>query len=273
VTEVGAPGNNSIFSGMEGFSVSFGHGLQSLWQYATNNLQYLFDLTNNPVVVMQTFQVIALTVILLAAPLYFRWRRQENRFTEFYFHVYNLGGTVLATLVLYLIGTMGDYRVVGTHLLLSLLVLIARRRFYPVAFVVVTSLVVVIPFLRLYRDYGNPKFGADRPALAAYAEVLHENLQYDTDAPTAWCNTLLHDIKELSGPLLTGVPAGIGESFFSQPDEVSLPFRSQYLLVTDEVYQSFVERDPALKLVLLAELPNDRKLYRNDNSGCEEGQS
>lgn len=267
---VGAPGNNSVFTVLGTFRNSVGYGLHILVLYVGFNLGKLLNPAKNPLDVLQTFQMLMCIVAFCIAP-FFLWRRRR-RLTppDIHFHAYNLGAILIAGLALYIIGTvgMGDYRVFSAHLLLTLLVLIANRRYFPVFFIIITNLLLLPIFLSVYFDFSAPKFATDRQMMADYAGVMQENVRYDPQTINAWCNTLLHHVSDLNGPLLTGVPAGIGESFFREPDDPELPLKSQYVQLSDEVYTRLMQREPRPHLVQLAVLPNERTLYHNQDTDC-----
>ena len=266
---VGAP-DNSNFRVLSRFSESFGYGLKSLIEYFLANIRRLFDLHKNPLDVLQTFQVVALTAAFCAAPWVLRRKNWQPQI-EPYFHLYNLAMIVAASLALYIIGTMEDYRVIATRLLLSLLVLTARQRYLlPVVFIIATNLLPAILFIRVYKEYASPKFLSDVTSLAEFQDTIAQYVQYDPQAPSPWCNTLLHHVDDLTYDpyFLLGIPAGIGQSFFFEAAVLQLPPKSHYVMVSNGMYTELTARTPKPWLEELTKLPNERTLYRNADANC-----
>jgi hypothetical protein len=270
VQYTGAPGNNSIFSILGNFSVSLTVGFQALIAYVAENARRLFDLTKNPLDVLHTFQVLVFIVGFGAASVVLLRRGRSPASVDIYFHAYNLSAILLASLALYIIGSMSDYRVISAHLLLSLLVLIASRRNLPVIFIIVTNLLLIVNFALIYRNYAAPKFKADRDGLYAFQAAIQPFVAYNPETANPWCNTLLHYSRDLLSdpPILVAVPAGIGESFFFDETKIGLPLKSQYVMLADNIYASLMRRSPTPRLVELTKLPNNRTLYRNLDADC-----
>jgi hypothetical protein len=143
-------------------------------------------------------------------------------------HLVNLGAMTLAAFALYI--SHGYYRVLGAHLLLSLLVFVAFRRVGPVAAVVALN-VVMLPSFHAGYSYWKPNFHLDRQALAEQRAAFSRLIRYEGGAANPWCNTLLLPL-ELYDWRVTLIPPGIGISYHLVAD-IPLPPKSRYLLLTD----------------------------------------
>lgn len=264
----GAPGNNSIYKVIGSFTISLDIGLRYLLAYIGGNLAALFNPRKPLLDWLQTVQ--ALFLIAGAAAVLWRGRRaaDDPRRAEAAFHALNLGGIMAASQALYIVGTGGDYRVVGAHLLLSGLLLVAFRRDRIALALLAANLAFLPAFLDHYAAVARPAINPDRPALADFRAAAHQAMRYDP-AASAWCNTLLLPIS-LYDERLTGVPGGIGLSFFVDVDEVPLPLKSQYLLADPDTAAGLLRRRPAPRLEPLAALP-DVTLYRNLDAACPPG--
>lgn len=101
----------------------------------------------------------------------------------------------------------------------------------------------------------------------AWNAEMVEVMAYDPEVD-AWCNTVLHSHSYLFGAtsVLLAVDAGIGlSSPLDLPvTEKNLPFKSRYLLLTDDDYERFA---PYLNVRELMVVP-DGKLYENLDASC-----
>ncbi len=271
---VGAPGNNSIFKLLGNFGVSIGYGLQALWNYFYANWQLYFDPAKAPIDMLQTGQIVVLALLSLGIILWLLSRRgraahtQTTTLAESSFHAFNLIVIVFASLLLYLIGTWGDYRVIGLHLFVTLLLLIAFKRYWLVAVIIVTNLLCVGYFLDTYTGLIASKFTQDRARMAAFETTVQPYLRYDPTTDNAWCNTVLFHVTDYTAEL-SGIPGGIGLSFFVRPKDRRISFKSQYLLLDAESLKQMPERDEGMPtLEKLTDTPQGNTLFRNPASGC-----
>jgi hypothetical protein len=270
---IGAPGNNSIVMVTAKFRVSVADGLKAFYDYFGDNLGKYLNLGKRPVDALQTVQVVALILgsALTVSVLLFRFVRGRtvtlSALSEAAFHLFNLGGVVLASLALYIIGTMGDYRVISAHLLLSLLLLVACKRAIPAALVVVTSLLMAGAFWTQFKIYITPKFPTNLSSeVIQFEDSLRKQIVYQSDAPNGWCNTLLFQTRNYTS-FLNAIPAGIGLSFFPFAGDSSLTFKSRYLLFSEADMQALQRNPHAPPLQLLATGPS-ANLYLNLNASC-----
>jgi hypothetical protein len=125
-----------------------------------------------------------------------------------------------------------DYRVLGPHLLLSLLVLLSAGAYRVVLAVAAANVLFAPAFVSQFADFHRDRVRADRAFIAAVREQVRGNLKYDPAAP-AWSNTVLIPMPLLCYPLL-GIPSGIGVSCLEpRAAQPQLPLKSRYVLVDD----------------------------------------
>ncbi len=189
---------------------------------------------------------------------------------EVLFHSLNLGMAFVLVILFYGVGAGNDYRFFAAPLLLSLLLMIAFRRFKLVALVILVNAIVAPAFLEAYRSELGPQFTYNVESITAFQSATASSLTYDSQAANAWCNTLLFRLtkKEIFNmhPELMSIPAGIGISFYmdERPDLLALPPRSKYLLLNAEAYQAI--RDQLNVRVLANTDIGD--LYLNLDADC-----
>ena len=268
----GAPGNNSIFDMVTAFRISLGEGLNYFVQYFAHNLGRLLFLSKLGTDVLQTYQVVGLIIALsaFALQLYLHRKRKSPLRAEALFHLYNLAVTVLAACALYIIGTGGDYRLLACHFMISLLLLIAFKRYRPVLMIAAINIVFVFTFLGDFQGVVISKYDPDHTAYITFKQVAGTNLHYDSRTTNAWCNTLLFAVKYYDGPSLVGTPVGIGLSFFKNAADPVLTFKSRYLLLDDDDYRIISQRTNAPQLTHLADTSIGR-LYLNQSTDCPKG--
>ncbi|MEZ4669459.1 MAG: hypothetical protein R3E39_16250 [Anaerolineae bacterium] len=266
-----APTNHSVFNVLGEFKTSFGGGLQNLLIYfGANVANWFYSHLKTPADYVQSVQVVVLAILLFATLfMSYRYPKRAGWRTDSLFHLYNLIGVLVASCALYVTGTGGDYRVVATHLMLTLLLLIARRQYAGVVLIIVSSLLFSSVLLSDYFSYLKPKYNPDHSDYIEFENIAARTMIYRPDAANAWCNTLLFQV-ELYETNIAGAPPGFGLTFFVDPADPRLTFKSQYLLLDDASYQQVTQRSDAPQLKWLADAPTG-KLYLNQSSQC--GQS
>lgn len=256
--------------------------LQSVLAYLEQSLIWIIEETN-PIINGQRVQIVLLLVLLIGWGAWQWWRSRNPSPTEeddpawrweWALHIFNLAGFYAATILFH--ETLGghDYRVMAPHLLLSLLLLLALRRYRLLgALLLVTALLLPAA----YEEFRWKEFNVNGIAAQQYEQwqpVLAEVLQYDPDADNPWCNTLstaAFYVTPFQGDagLLLAVDAGIGLSWHFDWDETgrfSTPedFRSRYLMLTDEEYAQW---GAGLNLRELVRVQNGA-LYENLDAAC-----
>lgn len=258
----GSPGNNSITSIVDKFITSFSAGWSSFWDYFTHNLTSFVDTRKQPLDLLQTAQIVVFMVGMLAVVVFAAVYKQLSY--EALFHLYNLGATILVSCAFYIIATWGDYRVLGTHLMVSLLLLIAFKRYLPIYLFVITNVLFIAVFYGYFQTEILPKYQVDVPAINSLHNQIESVAPYHPDTTNAWCNTIIFQVETFDTSL-TAVPAGMGLSFFK---DANVPgYRSQYVLVNQYIYD-IIERmpnHPELKPILTTSLGT---LYHNLSAKC-----
>lgn len=268
----GAPGNNSVFNIIGSFTISASTGVWLFVNYFGLNLFKYLNPLKQPLDVVQTVQV---TGLIIGSLVMFFWLRRSSRNTkrstvvlETQFHLLNLILIVFASMGFYIIGTGGDYRVIASHLLLSLLLLIAFKRYKPVLVVIAFNALCIPLFMQYYTSHADLRVHPDREAILAFAEGIQPHVHYNAAlADKPWCNTLLFDVR-FYDRLLTTVPGGVGLSFFFTADTAPQLLKSLYILLPDDAYATLMARPKPPRLELLAEMPNGTSIYRNLDADC-----
>lgn len=196
---------------------------------------------------------------------------RDQAFWEYAFHAVNLLGIIAANIILYDVLDWRDYRVIRPHLLVSVLLFIAFYRYRWVIAIIITNAIFLLPFQgnfpTMWRQLNEDNYTA--PAVSpVLVDGLQEAIVYEASAPSGWCNTLLIIPTELIFELdVRAIPAGIGLSLTNQNfDSITLPPKSQYLLLDDSGYDD--ERIEALRLERLLDIPIGT-LYKNLDANCD----
>lgn len=186
------------------------------------------------------------------------------------FHLYNLVTIHLASFALYLIATWGDYRVIFTHLLVTLLIMVLRRNFAPVIIFIVINVLALPIFLQNsdVRVFTSEKFPseANTPRFIELATALDEAIVYDSDTDNRWCNTLLISLDYTD--IMAYVPAGIGLSPIITETLAERPIQSQYLWVNDTDRTMLLNQEPPASLTLLFEAEGGYVML-NEDAECD----
>ena len=257
-SSISAPGGNAPLAVLADLPSRPWATTRELFGDAWRNLG---DFFGNGIVGLQAIQIVAL--IAVAAVMVRRaWGTPAAR--EWLFHVFNLGAIVVAGLFLYL--PEGYHRVMGAHLLLSLLVMVRFRHFALVAGVALTNVLLVGSFVDSYRLW-EPNFRIDREGVARQRQQLARHIRYEEGAPSAWCNTVLLPV-EMYDARVTLVPAGMGISYalLDSDDPLRAPVKSRYILLGEgrSGIDPIVRRE---RLEPVATLPSGR-LYENPAARC-----
>ena len=258
----GSPGNNSVTAVLNKFSISFVDGWTAFRDYFGDNLNRYFNIKKNPLDVLQSVQVVALvlgsfTVIVVQA--------FHKRFSvEAAFHFYNLFTIIAAACALYIIATWGDYRVIGTHLMVSVLLLIAFKRYIPIQLFVIANVLLLPAFFGFFQPEVVSKYQFDVAAIDSFHHTFEAVAPYKPNPTNAWCNTVVFPVESFN-PYLVGVPAGMGLSFFYN---ATVPgYRSKYVLLNQSSYDIVQAKKNAPDLEAILSTPMGT-LYRNHSAKC-----
>ncbi len=203
-------------------------------------MTYLWPDVENPLWTLLRYQALGIVLWMTCwhsgaeANTQDRGRRAE-RLT----HILNLSLVVLLLLTLWHVGLWLDYRVVGPHVLLSLLLLAACGRGRVVAVAVLAGLLLTPSFLADYKVLATRQFTDEQARIDAFATQTGSTLVYEAqDDP--WCNTILLPFRNAFLPESLAIPAGIGISFdFDIASRTEL--NSLYVMVDDESRESLTE--------------------------------
>jgi hypothetical protein len=271
------PSYHSVIAAVNSVSSSPLDGVRALVDVAADNARAFVEAkgldpttTNstslNPTHV-ESWTMIALVLVGLVVAL--RARSAPVR-REWLFHVLNLAGIAVAAFLLYL--PLGYFRVMGAHLLVSVLVMIKRRTFVPAGVLLAACVVLVVPFLGMY-DGWKPNFDpAQRARIEADQARFARDVHYDASAPSPWCNTLFLSVA-LYDARVTAIPPGIGVAYHltdATSDPLRLPLKSQWVLLG-------VPNDEALDPVLAGQRLEHvatysfGRLYRTARASCAGG--
>ncbi len=258
----GSPGNNSVTAVLGKFSISLADGWNAFRDYFGNNLNRFFDIKKNPLDVLQTVQVLALAAGALLVTVVQAFRKQFS--IESAFHFYNLFAVVTAACALYIIATWGDYRVIGAHLMVSLLLLIAYKRYLPIQLFVAANVLLIPAFIGFFQPEVVSKYQFDVASIDSFHQAFEAVAPYEPNATNAWCNTVVFPVEAFS-PYLLGVSGGMGLSFFY--DTAVPAYRSQYVILNQSSYDILRAKDNAPDLEAILSTPVGI-LYRNHTSNC-----
>jgi hypothetical protein len=259
VAVTSVPGGSAPFERISKIPVDPISGIRDLFVYTSSNLRsFLFAGGVTGLLAVQIASVLAIAAGLLALG-----RATGIARREWTFHFFNLGSTLVASLVLYL--PLGYYRLIGAHLLLSLLVMVRFRHYLVVGALALTMILATPLFLMAYQDWG-PNFAFDRSELSVARAQMQELVRYDSSARSPWCNTLLIPIW-LYDWRMTLIPAGVGISYIVDTGRpLELPVKSRYVML--DVDPAF--DDPRLDVSSLHELATFSygRLFENPASVC-----
>jgi hypothetical protein len=166
-------------------------------------------------------------------------------------------------LILYTLTNWAEHRVLSAFLLFAALLCTAvpgRPAALLVSVLIASNLATVKPFVDSFRGERSDNFVWDRRGAYELADAINGRIVYRSGA-TRWCNTLL---TSQYPPQIIVVPAGIGLSTAREPNEMTQPPRSHFLLLDNAARADF--RLP-IHVQPLATLPYGT-LYLNLDSHC-----
>jgi hypothetical protein len=154
-----------------------------------------------------------------------------------------------AMILFYDVAEWRDYRVVGPHLLLSLLLLLSGPAPRVVAVTAVLHLAFAGPFLTEFLVRHEAR-ASNNPRLIAESERALSGLLPYRPGADAWQNTLLVHVEHTDQSLL-GLPKGIGVTVWLPPEYSGgpdLPLKSRYILLDETSARSLQRRCRLQKL-------------------------
>lgn len=248
------------------FSGSLSRGLLSALGIVLENAILFRRSSLNGLEVLQRFQALLLLALAALGGLSMLKARKSDdppeALKEPLFHLFNLAFPLAFTFFLYTPSV--DYRPLAAHLLISLFLLIACRRFWLVGLIVGSSALFAPNFAFMYRQWPAANFDAARHREFEVAQdSLDKIVSFDSNQD-AWCNTLLSAASPFSPLEAAAIPPGIGYSVTLHPDRLQLPIKSKYVLVDPDNQRLPVEQ---MHLELLKSTPVG-DLYLNLDAPC-----
>lgn len=272
VFETTPPGNHSVFGAAAAFRASPAEALtRLLLNLAANGRLYYSFAGQNALDVNQKIAVTTIALLLLLQLSVSYLRRPRSGHPGLLgddvtlFHLYNLLGIQCASFAFYIVGTWGDYRVIYSHILLTLLLLILSGRRLTVLCFIAVSLLSMPRVHTHFRSFTEQKYAASMKVPGPLHDQVAAVLHYDASASSRWCNTVLMDIDLYDG-IVTTIPGGFGTSVILGVKSMS-PIRSRYLWITDVTYDSLSRQIPRLRLKRLLAMPRG-ELYFNLDADC-----
>ncbi len=212
------------------------------------------------IIMAQRFQIGVLILLLIVWGIWMWRRHHEHDDTawrwELALHLYNLVGFYTATILFH--ETLGghDYRVMSVHLLFSLVLLVAFQRNILVIPIIAMSIFWMPDVLNDYQYKVINFDGISAQQFADWRSIMGDDLVYDAEAPSPWCNTVMtssfYVLNAAGQPaMLLAIDAGLGLSWafdwvfpefdLPVPDDYTIPdtFQSRYLILTDEDFNTW----------------------------------
>jgi len=195
---------------------------------------------------------------------YFGWRARKTEADAALF-----GGLVLITVFVigaWYIGDWRDFRHLAPSLLLSLVLLIAWRRYRLIGVVLLTTM-LILPFAVQWSFFWSGlHVNADkRASYAVWQTRLAEQIRYQPDVLSAWCNTVTMSLPYVESEIALALDAGMGMSILlGDMEPMSTTLRARYLLLHEDESVVRIER---LNVEWLLDVP-DGALYLNLDAVC-----
>lgn len=244
--------------------LAIGHPLNEFLNRIVENLKHFFSQWKAPEEIcfnLQFLFTLGLGVITFVGNSRYPWlSRQEGLF-----HVLNLGGILAACIVLFHTGYGFNSSIMSAQLLLSMLVLLYFKRYIPLVWIVIISLLFLPGVLPKFQERIDSKMLRSQADLVAFKTSLENHLVYEPEQTNPWCNTLSISVENFRAELIE-VPAGIGISFFVS--KIPMPMRSRYWLLEPDFAEAHMVANHDISLVPIAQTPLGM-LYRNGTADCK----
>ncbi len=252
------PTGNIIYRLIEGTITS---GPSVFFDHMSNELGHLFTRERNRIDLVVVAQLLTL-VFWCTIQLILSQKNNSSKLNRslHYFNVYNLLMPLTMALVFYLVN--GYNRILITHILISALLLITQRNYWPVVTILLIGVVANKPFLNEFMSL-HPNFLPDTKEFIDSRNLIEEHVVFDEDTNNRWCNTLLIPINEYNYHVPM-IPPGIGISPIIYPDSIEFPLKSKFLLFNQETFTRFSSDINTETLVQLSHV----SLYYNLDSAC-----
>jgi hypothetical protein len=259
---VGGSANNIILIQVNDLSAAPQSAVVGLFNRFIENLGRYFNGGKPAYDIILSIQVMGTVAVALVAS----WRARGQARTEALFHLFNMGALFLAGMVLYIVGTGGDYRLLGAHMILSLLLLILSRRWVWVILLIAVNLILMPQFWSAFDSFHRRTYTVDKAPMIAFRDAVAPHVVYDPDETNDWCNTMAFSPWNFR-PHLNYIPAGIGLTFFRERDLPTMRFQSRYWLLRPEDLEDVQAQPHAPPLIFMTTTPYG-DLYLNSQADC-----
>ncbi|MBN2400147.1 MAG: hypothetical protein JXI33_07380 [Candidatus Aminicenantes bacterium] len=245
---------------MTALKVSWYQGLKVFIHHSANNIRNFFNPSHHPLWLMLRAQML----LVITGSSYLMWKQhnQEATVQESIVVLTNGGLLLLEAILFFDIFSWRDYRLFAPVLLMIIFLFVARKRFFLVTLMLLANLALLPSFLPTYNKLIRGAFPEDRTAVEAFSKQIVPVIKYDANKD-GWYNTLLAPLPIAVNRLMLGVPAGIGISWFTNPDELS-QIKSRYLLLDNKTYTA-MKKHVGLEFKLSTTVGD---LYINRSSEC-----
>ena len=191
-----------------------------------------------------------------------------DRIKEAFAHIGSLLPCAGLVLLLYVVHIINGYRTIAPHVLLSLFLLSAFKRYGAVAIFALMPFFYGVSYEREVLGFLRHNLSWSFVSYAGQFQKQVENhLVFNPNTSNRWCNTVLIARKLRNHELMT-LPAGLGLSTLSlnswEPDAMR-PLRAKYLLLSREEKRAAENSD--LKLQHITSTRRG-ELFYNPESGC-----
>lgn len=214
---------------------------------------------------------LGLAIILIGSllPFYEKLRGRlesigDDQKIELIFHIFNLGLVFAIVIAGNYVGGYRDVRVFTPHLLLSIVILIAFKR-YKLVLLVLSVFIVFSPFVsHISSEWMEVHFSPVEYDIQEQRELyLESGIYYESETDNPWCNTLLyhHGYFERVDLLYTLDP-GLGLSWYVSDAGIEGTPESHYLLIPDAIGVP-----PDWNVEPLLDVQGG-KVYRNMDTDC-----
>ena len=251
-----------------------GEALILFIDHAINNLESIGQYA--PMWNLPTYLALILTG---GAAMFLMWHWRHPP-AEALFHLFNLGAILLTAIFVYEIREHLGFRILSSHVLLSLLVLLVYQRWRILLGVTAFSLLFMPSFFTVYGSVRIQDYRVDTVEIERFREQTAHLLD-DSAAASGWCRTVLLKLgdepdarSEFSIPReVLGLPPTFGFSFLMRPNDLDDHPKSRYLLLSDETYARLDSRltrrhDRGLNTRALM-TTSAGVLYENLETACE----
>jgi hypothetical protein len=272
------PGNNTIESLLDQFSISPRIGLSFLFRTVKDNLDLFLNSSGLPQLFFRIEYMIILVVSMVASTYYWMIKSRKTS------HKKSTNAVAWLSLVLFLIFfpiilwsftlyfLKNDIRFIAPYVLLAIfLLLYYKKEKYVIAFILVNLLV----FPAVVQQFSNPissNFIYSKAQIEETKKVFVKNIQFQPDQTNSWCNTILLPVT-LYDYRVALIPPGIGISYVLDNngiDKVPFPAKSKYLILTPQQIKEIGQKNMN-DLDILAEF-TDGILYLNKSTNCSQVQ-